>query len=71
MEDGLRREEGITAIRQEVSEMKEAVHDFKAEITKYRGFMGGAVFVITGMGVILMKFIGPIWDFFAKMKTGS
>lgn len=71
MEDGLRREEHITAMRAEVGEMKDAVNEFKAEITKYRGFMGGAVFVITGMGVIVMKFIGPIWDWITKVKTGG
>lgn len=71
MEDGLTREEKLDNLKETIDELKTSVQEFKSEIAKYRGFVGGALFVVTGLGVVLMNVFGPLWGWFTKAKTGG
>lgn len=81
LEDGLRREEKQDDLRETIeklaaelrtfkTEMTNEIQVFKNEMARYRGFVGGAVFVVTGIGLLFANFFGPVWSWLTRMKTG-
>lgn len=71
LEDGLRREEKQDEILTEVKKLLEAHNKREIEMNRYKGFLGGVVWILTAMGFVLWKFGEPFWTWVTKLKTGG
>jgi hypothetical protein len=71
LEDGLRREDTQRETLEEVKALREALTAIKDEMNRYKGFLGGAAWVITAMGVAVWKFAGPVYAWIMRIKTGG
>lgn len=70
LEDGLRREEKQEEILVEVKKLSDTVGAIQDELNKYKGFLGGIIWLATAMGVAIYKLAGPLYEWF-KMKSGN
>ena len=71
LEDGLRREEKQDEILTEIRKLRELHDAQKSELDRYKGFFGGAIWCLTAMGFVVMKFAAPIYAWVMRIKTGS
>lgn len=71
MQDGLRREEKQEEILQLITALDNKFDALKAEQDKYKGFLGGVLWVLVAMGATILKFGVPIYQWVIKMKTGT
>lgn len=71
MADGLRREEKQEEILASVKSLDEKLDAMKAEQDRYKGFLGGVLWVLVAMSATILKFGVPIYQWVVKMKTGS
>lgn len=60
--------ERIAVLESEVKALKEhqedilvVMHEIKGEMTKYKGFLGGIAFIVSGLGVAIT--LGKDWIF--------
>lgn len=71
IEDGLRREEKQEEILASVKVLDDKLDAIKAEQDRYKGFLGGVIWVLVAMSATVLKFGVPLYQWVAKMKTGS
>lgn len=42
-------------------EILEAINAIQSELARYKGFIGGVFFILSGMGMVLLKMALPVW----------
>ena len=67
LEDGLRREEKQEEILASVKVLAGKLDAIKAEQDRYKGFLGGVLWVLVAMGAIVAKLGLPIYTWVMKM----
>ncbi len=60
--DGERREDAQREMLDTLKELKESVDDINNTISKYKGFVGGILFVASSVGIFLSKFGIVVWQ---------
>ena len=61
-----KREVGQERILTELLDAKKVMQTVQGEIDKYKGFLGGIVFVMSCLSVFLYKFSGPLVKMLSK-----
>lgn len=56
IENAARREETQAEILDDVKALSALMHEFRDEMTRYKGMFGGALFIVSGVGMFLAKF---------------
>jgi len=60
--EGLRRETAQLEILKQIERLQTTVDDLNSTIVKYKGFIGGIVFVVGALGAFAAKFGTLIWQ---------
>lgn len=68
IDEGHKRESTQDAILTELRELRSKLDLIDKEILKYKGFLGGIVFVFSCLGVFLAKWAMPLFNLVSKMK---
>lgn len=68
-EDALRREQYQHQSQQllltKIEDLTEKLEEVTSTLTKYKGFVGGIVFLASSLGIFLYKFFVPIYNLFS------
>ena len=46
----------VNALKKDQDEILKIMHEIKEEMTRYKGFLGGIAFLVSGLGVFLTLF---------------
>lgn len=71
VEAGDRREEKQDEILAELKAAREAAELVQRELNRYKGFLGGATFILSCVGVFLYRFGAPLYKLVQSAKTGG
>lgn len=49
-------ESEVASLKEDQKEILKCMHEIKDEMTRYKGFLGGVAFLISGLGIFLTLF---------------
>lgn len=68
LENAERREETQNAILDDVKALTVLMHEFRDEMNRYKGMIGGVMLVVSGIGMFLAKFGHPLVAYLQGVK---
>ena len=69
-EDAVERKAVQEETRDEIAALKESINTLNNTLTRYHGFVGGVLFIISALGIFFYKFLSPILEMFSGKTHG-
>lgn len=69
LKDGLRREEQLDDVAEELKDINAAIQEFKLEMARYKGAFGALLLLLSGVATALSWLGAPLWAWIRGTKA--